>query len=173
MDILCTPNRRWEVLLENTAHSLLRSQIFHWSSNVQKHTLFHFPRHVSSTWAFRGRQGMASLSDRGISDPDWCVLVQLIRKHAYVCQLSLPENLWSEFHDTFCEDLFVRIPNPTQECVHDYGLFLLDCILGESGYSLNHFPKMPHYQENWGQLNGNYLIIEQLMYNCDTELQSF
>ena len=52
------------------------------------------------------------------------------------CQIAIPENLWSKFKDTFCEDLFVHIPNPTQECIHDYGLFLLDHILGESGYSL-------------------------------------
>jgi len=88
------------------------------------------------------------------------------------CQIAIPENLWLEFRDAIY-DLSVRIPNPTVDRVHDYGLFLLDRVLGESGYSLHNFPKMPIYETNWTLLNGNYLITEQLSYDCDTELQSF
>ena len=89
------------------------------------------------------------------------------------CQVNSPERLWDDFRDAICDDLFHSIPNPTQERVHDYGLFLLNRLLAESGYSLEHFPKMPLSVENWTHINRNFLILEQLIYDFDTELQSF
>jgi hypothetical protein len=89
------------------------------------------------------------------------------------CQLSAPEQLWLEFQDAICDDLSVRVPNPTIDRVHDYGLFLLDRVLAESGYTLQHFPKMPIPLHNWTRISDNFLITEQLDYNCDDELQCF
>lgn len=89
------------------------------------------------------------------------------------CQITTPENLWNDFRDAICDDLFVSIPNPTIERVHDYGLFLINRLLGESGYTLERFPKMPVSRENWTHLNGNFLINEQLMYDIHSEAQLF
>ena len=57
--------------------------------------------------------------------------------------------------------------------VHDFGLFLLNGVLAESGYSLKNFPNMPLPQGSWSHLNGNHLIVEQLNYDWDNELQLF
>ena len=89
------------------------------------------------------------------------------------CHLSAPKALWDEFQDAICDDLFVRVPNPTIPRVHDFGLFLLNRLLYESGYSLEDFPKMPLCHDNWNQITDNYLITEQLTYDVDTELKSF
>jgi hypothetical protein len=89
------------------------------------------------------------------------------------CQISTPEALWLEFQDDICDDLSVRIPNSTVDRVHVFGLFLLNGILAESGYSLENFPKMPLCQGNWSHLNGNHLITEQLNYDYNLESQSF
>ena len=89
------------------------------------------------------------------------------------CHISAPENLWLEFHDHICDNLVVAIPNPTIDHIHDYGLFLLNRILGKSGYTLKQFSKMPISVENWAHVNCNYLIFEQLLYNVDCELLSF
>lgn len=64
------------------------------------------------------------------------------------CQMSSPETLWIEFQDDICDDLFIHIPNPTLDRVHDYGLFLLNGILAELGYTLEHFPKMPLFHKS-------------------------
>lgn len=100
-------------------------------------------------------------------------LRQLFASMLLFCQMSSPETLWMEFQDDFCDDLLIRVPNPTPDRVHDYGLFLLNGILTESGYTLENFPKMPLSHDNWSHINGNYLITEQLNYNCDLELQLF
>ena len=89
------------------------------------------------------------------------------------CQMSSPETLWQEFGDNICDDLSIRVPNPTVDRVHDFGLFLLNGILAESGYSLENFPNMPLPQERWSHLNGNRLIAEQLNYDWDSEMQLF
>lgn len=89
------------------------------------------------------------------------------------CQLSTPENLWVQFRDDLCDDLSFRVPNPTVDRVHDYGLFLLNRILAESGYYLEQFPNMPLSNIDWSHISANHLITEQLTYDVDTELQSF
>jgi len=43
----------------------------------------------------------------------------------------------------------------------------------ESGYTLQHFPKMPIPVSNWTHVAGNFLITEQLAFDCDNKLQSF
>ena len=89
------------------------------------------------------------------------------------CQMSSPETLWLEFCDDICDDLSIQVPNPTVDRIHDFGLFLLNRVLAESGYSLKNFPNMPLPQETWSHLNGNHLIAEQLNYDWDNESQSF
>jgi len=44
------------------------------------------------------------------------------------------------------------IQNPPPEDVYDYGLFLLDKILGDLGHTLTDFPLMPQPQHNWAAL---------------------
>jgi hypothetical protein len=100
-------------------------------------------------------------------------LRQLFASMLLFCQISAPEDLWLQFQDDICDDLSIRVPNPTADRIRDFGLFLLNRILAESGYSLESFPKMPLPSGDWSHLNGNYLITEQLNYDCDSELQSF
>jgi hypothetical protein len=100
-------------------------------------------------------------------------LRQLFASMLLFCQISTPEALWLEFQDDICDNLSIRIPNPTADHVHDYGLFLLNGILAESGYSLENFPKMPLSYRNWLHLNGNYSITEQLNYDSHSESQLY
>jgi hypothetical protein len=95
------------------------------------------------------------------------------------CNPTSPDDLWNRFKDNLCDDLRHRltrlpfnIPNPSEEEVHDYGLYLIDCILRKNGKSLNAFPPMPVSQmaARWGEMEGNLLIAEQLQYN-HVELQ--
>jgi hypothetical protein len=57
------------------------------------------------------------------------------------------------------------ISSPSQESVYDYGLFLLDQILQDSGRLLEEWPSMPQSQEDWASLTVNPLIAEQLNYD--------
>jgi len=61
------------------------------------------------------------------------------------------------------------IQNPPPEDVYDYGLFLLDKILGDLGHTLTDFPLMPQPQHNWAALTLNPLILEQVNYNPEAE----
>lgn len=91
------------------------------------------------------------------------------------CSPSQPEILWEEFRQNVCDDLLHRlrtigIENPTQEDAHDYGLYLLDQILQQSGQSLKgNFPSMPTSVGNWHGRTENQLILEQLDYNHQQE----
>ena len=61
------------------------------------------------------------------------------------------------------------IQNPPPEDVYDYGLFLLDKILGDLGHALTAFPSMPQPRHNWADLTLNPLILEQVNYNPEAE----
>ena len=100
-------------------------------------------------------------------------LRQLFSSMLLFCQISSPENLWVEFRDKLCDDLHIRIPNPSTERVYDYGLFLINRILSDSGYSLLNFPHMPTPQVNWIAVTSNPLINEQLTYSAAEELDLF
>ena len=100
-------------------------------------------------------------------------LCHLFSSMLLFCQVNAPENLWLEFGKAICDDLFISIPNPTVHRILDYGLFLINRLLREFRYSLEQFLKMPLSFENWIHVNGNFLISEQLMYDFDSELQSF
>lgn len=89
-----------------------------------------------------------------------------------------PELLWNNFRHLICDDLGHRlqameIQNPTDEDIYDYGLFLLNKILGDSGHSLANFPSMPQPIRDWAALNVNPLIAEQLSYNREVERVDF
>ena len=87
---------------------------------------------------------------------------------------SQPELLWNEFRSHICDNLGHRlramgIHNPPADDIYDYGLFLLDGILRDSGHSLAEWPSMPKPRQNWNVLTVNALIAEQLNYNRDSE----
>ena len=58
----------------------------------------------------------------------------------------------------------------TQEQIYDYGLYLIDRILLESGKQLKDYPSMPLSQGNWGIINENYLLWDQLLRYDPAEL---
>lgn len=90
------------------------------------------------------------------------------------CRLSNPYSLWLEFRQHICDDLAHRLRtmgfhSPPEDDVFDYGLYLLETILGESGQSLAHFPPMPLPQRDWTARAMNPLISEQLNYDRSAE----
>lgn len=91
------------------------------------------------------------------------------------CNPAQPLTLWDQFKDKICDDLAHKlclkgIPQPTDDQVCDYGLFLLEHILMESGHNLSQFPPMPSVQGDWAAMHDNMLLAEQLDYN-PVELQ--
>jgi hypothetical protein len=89
-------------------------------------------------------------------------------------QPSQLEHLWEQFKDKLCDDLNYALHNqgfaePSIADVHDYGLYLLEKLLNQEGRSLEEFPPMPLPIGNWGNLEGNQLIAEQLAYNSQEQ----
>ena len=87
---------------------------------------------------------------------------------------SQPAILWNNFQEHICDDLEhhihgLGINNPTPDKIYDYGLFLLDKLLQNSGRSLRDWPSMPQVQQDWTGHTKNSLIAEQLSYDCDAE----
>jgi hypothetical protein len=71
-------------------------------------------------------------------------LCQLFATILLFCFPTKPEALWLDFCPLICDDLHYHLvhmgyQNPTEETVYDYGLFLLNSILLESGHSLHDF----------------------------------
>ncbi|KAJ8481437.1 hypothetical protein ONZ45_g15318 [Pleurotus djamor] len=93
------------------------------------------------------------------------------------CHPIQPELLWADFRHHICDDLWHRLRvagrvDPSDDDVFDYGLYLLDGILRETGKSLrNDFPSMPTWVQNWANIADNPLIAEQLNYDKDEERQ--
>ena len=90
------------------------------------------------------------------------------------CVPAQPDQLWTEFRHHICDDLHYRLrtmdfPNPTDEDVYDYGLYLLDNILKDSGHSLEDWPSMPKPQQQWDGYRLNRLIAEQLDYDRNSQ----
>ncbi|CAL5370135.1 unnamed protein product [Camellia sinensis] len=77
-----------------------------------------------------------------------------------------PHALWNQFSMHICDDLahklrtLFAISNPTEAQIEDYGLYLLNQMLEESGKSLIDFPPMPQPTANWSATVGNRLIFE-------------
>jgi hypothetical protein len=87
-----------------------------------------------------------------------------------------PEDLWDCFRVHICDDLKYRlqhrgIPDPSDEQVYDYGLYLMEKLLKAQGSSLDKFPPMPVSLMGWTVLLGNYLLMEQKDYNQDQQQQ--
>ncbi len=62
------------------------------------------------------------------------------------------------------------IRNPSLDDCYDYGLYLVDMILSETGKSLRHnYPSMPHSQKDWVMHTLNPLLTDQLNYNQESE----
>jgi hypothetical protein len=77
--------------------------------------------------------------------------------------------LWDNFRLHICDDLDHHLrrtgfEHPTEEDVFDYGLFLLNVILQESGRSLQDF-EMHTPRRDWSSAGDNPLVAEQLDYD--------
>ena len=65
------------------------------------------------------------------------------------CSPVEPLVLWDEYKLYICDDLHHcliqhQFEQPTKDLIYDYGLYLINKALQESGKSLNDFPPMPH-----------------------------
>ena len=91
------------------------------------------------------------------------------------CSPADPATLWNDYRQQICIDLQHQLqgqfgPQITDEDVYDYGLYLIDKLLQESGKSLAvDWLTMPHSQRGWADRTFNPLISEHLSYNCDLE----
>ncbi|KAI8532731.1 hypothetical protein RHMOL_Rhmol11G0236300 [Rhododendron molle] len=81
------------------------------------------------------------------------------------CSPLQPLELWKRFSMHICDDLthkirtLFAIPNPTEGQIEDYGLYLLNQMLGETGKSLHDFPPMPQPIENWSTVAGTTFFL--------------
>ena len=94
------------------------------------------------------------------------------------CCPSQPDRLWDQFRRYICDDLSFHlrtlgIHNASDNDVYDYGLYILDNILQESGHNLNDWPSMPQLQRHWEQQTVNRMIAEQLNYDHISERAFF
>ncbi|KAI0750344.1 PIF1-like helicase-domain-containing protein, partial [Irpex lacteus] len=92
------------------------------------------------------------------------------------CAPTAPLTLWTEFRQHICDDLRPRViefglVSPTEEDICDYGLFLLQGILAQSGRTLRNF-SLPEPQRNWQQQSANRFIAEQLHYDTHEQQAS-
>lgn len=105
--------------------------------------------------------------------------LQLRRLFAMIllnCHPTAPHTLWNTHKVRICDDL-ARIlereyphVDQTEEVVYDYGLYLTEKILLKSERRLRDFPEMPQWVGNWGQIENNFILQEQLQYDV-VELQ--
>ncbi|KAI8540035.1 hypothetical protein RHMOL_Rhmol09G0230200 [Rhododendron molle] len=91
------------------------------------------------------------------------------------CSPSQPAALWDKFAMHICDDLACKIqvlffiPNPTAAQIEDYGLYLLDELLQESGKNLKDFAPMPLPIGNWSVVVGNRFILEHQQLISDAQ----
>ncbi|CAG8521646.1 11109_t:CDS:2 [Scutellospora calospora] len=84
---------------------------------------------------------------------------------------SYPDKLWLCFHNNLCDNLRYKlhkeyaICEPSDDQIYDFGLFLIDEILHQSGQSLNMFSQMPLWKHKWNHSDINYIIAEQLAFD--------
>jgi hypothetical protein len=88
--------------------------------------------------------------DRGSKEMDRCPLT-------IGASLTKPKDLWDHFCIHICDDLHYKllqkgISDPSEENVYDYGLYLIQDLLGAQGSSLENFPPMPLSQIAVGKL---------------------
>ncbi|XP_028081957.1 uncharacterized protein LOC114283346 [Camellia sinensis] len=91
------------------------------------------------------------------------------------CSPLQPYALWNQFSMHICDDLahkirtLFAISEPTEAQIEDYGLYLLNQMLQESGKSLIDFPPMPQPSTNWSAVVGNRLIFEHQQLHNETQ----
>ena len=90
------------------------------------------------------------------------------------CQPTFPDRLWNSHKRSICDDLPHRLrslgySNFTEEMVYDYGLWLLNKILNDSGKALSSWPAMPKPMYDWETATTNQLIAEQLNFDPEEE----
>ena len=89
------------------------------------------------------------------------------------CSPKRPEALWNQFWMHVCDDLSYKIRtiyqilNPSDSQIEDYGLYLLNQLLQESGKSLKDYPPMPLPTKSWSIIVGNRLILEHMQLQTD------
>jgi DNA replication protein DnaC len=94
------------------------------------------------------------------------------------CRPACPDALWITYRQGMCDDLRYRltssgVASPSEEQVFDYGLYLINQLLGDYGRTLCDFPPMPLPQrQDWGRLSENPHIAEQLDYNPVEEMNA-
>jgi hypothetical protein len=97
-------------------------------------------------------------------------LRQLFATILLFCAPAQPDRLWQDFRTYICDDLPYRlrtlgITNTSSNDIFDYGLYIIDNILQESGHTLSDWPCMPSLQHQWEQCSANEMIAEQLNYD--------
>jgi len=90
------------------------------------------------------------------------------------CTPSEPNRLWLEFHQQICDDVEHKLrelgrTSTSAEGIFDFGLYLVDEILHDSGYTLSDFPTMPRPSQNWTSITHNQLIAQQMNYDPQSE----
>jgi hypothetical protein len=90
------------------------------------------------------------------------------------CTPAQPNVLWLKFRDKICDDLRHMLfqqgrRTVTQTQIYDFGLYLIDNILHDSGHSLSDFPSMPQFHSNWSDTVNNRLISQQMNYDPEAE----
>ena len=89
------------------------------------------------------------------------------------CAPVRPGHLWEQTKMHLCDDLQYQLihrlhmPEPTEEQVYDYGLYLIQLNLRKNGKHLDDFADMPRPHMDWDIRVGNQLIAEQLNYDLD------
>ncbi|PIA57130.1 hypothetical protein AQUCO_00600098v1 [Aquilegia coerulea] len=84
------------------------------------------------------------------------------------CSPIHPEYLWEQYALQICDDVSYKlqtgfgIAESTAVQIKDYGLFLLDKLLLESGKTFLDYPPMPSPVSNWAMEFGNRLLLEQM-----------
>jgi hypothetical protein len=84
-----------------------------------------------------------------------------------------PTELWLEFRHLICDDLEYQLHQlgrtiVSENDIYDFGLYLIDEILHDSGHALADFPSMPSPSQGfqtWFNISHNRLISQQTNYN--------
>ena len=88
------------------------------------------------------------------------------------CAPSDPVQLWNTYWPHICDDLQYQLqhtnlhPNPTDDDIQDYGIYLINQLLIVSGKSLQRdWPYMPQITQDWEANIENRFIAEQCRYD--------
>ena len=90
------------------------------------------------------------------------------------CNPGQPHQLWLNFRHHICDNVQHRLHDlgrtiVSPDDIYDFGLYLLDDILHESGHTLSDFPLMPIPIQNWGRTIHNRLITLNTNYDPSCE----